>query len=183
MIEHGLVGGDGLAPGLLVRDHGPVRAFVPASFTPPLGLDHAAFRLRPLGPEHNLSDYAAWSSSIDHIRSTPGFTRDGWPHPMTLDENLGDLVRHAEDFAARTGFTYTVLAPDEERATVIGCVYIYPSERAGYDARVRSWVRAADAGLDPHLYRAVADWLDAAWPFKRVDYAIRPDAAPPTAGR
>ena len=30
---------------------------------------------------------------------------------MTLDENLGDLVRHAGDFAARTGFTYAVLRP------------------------------------------------------------------------
>jgi len=157
--------------------------FVPAAFEPPVGLDHVAFRLRPLGPEHNVSDYAAWSSSIDHIRSTPGFMGQGWPHPMTLEENLADLVRHAEDFAARTGFTYTVLAHDEDPATVIGCVYIYPSERAGYDARVRSWVRAADAGLDAHLYRAVADWLQAAWPFERVDYAIRPDAEGRTAAR
>jgi hypothetical protein len=160
-----------------------VRAFVPASFDPPLGLDHGAFRLRPLGPEHNVSDYVAWSSSVDHIRSTPGFTGDGWPYPMTLGENLGDLIRHAEDFAARTGFTYTVLAPEEDSATVIGCVYIYPSERAGYDVRVRSWVRAADAGLDAHLYRAIADWLKAAWPFEHVDYAVRPDAAPRTAAR
>ena len=162
------------------RGPGLVKEFVPASFDPPLGLDHAAFRLRPLGPEHNDSDHAAWTSSLDHIRSTPGFTGDGWPHPMTLEENLADLVRHAGDFAARRGFTYTVLAPGKDRATVIGCVYIYPSERAGYDARVRSWVRAAAAGLDAHLYLAVADWLDAAWPFERVDYAIRPDAAPPT---
>jgi hypothetical protein len=160
-----------------------VKAFVPASFEPPLSLDHVAFRLRPLGPEHNLSDYAAWSSSIDHIRATPGFMGHGWPYPMTLDENLADLVRHAEDFAARTGFTYTVLAPDEEHAIVIGCVYIYPSERAGYDARVRSWVRAADAGLDAHLHRAVADWLDAAWPFERVDYAVRPNAEGRAAAR
>ena len=122
--------------------------FVPASFDPPLGLVHAAFRLQPLGPEHNASDYAAWSSSIDHIRSTPGFDGWSWPHPMTLEENHGDLVRHANDFATRTGFTYTVLDPDLDRATVIGCVYIYPSKRAGYDADVRSWVRAADAGLD-----------------------------------
>ena len=28
---------------------------------------------------------------------------------MTQEENLGDLVRHADDFAKRTGFTYTVL--------------------------------------------------------------------------
>ena len=158
-----------------------MRAFVPASFDPPAGLDHVAFSLLPLGPEHNLSDYAAWNSSIDHIRSTPGFAGHGWPHPMTLEENLDDLVRHAGDFATRTGFAYTVFAPDEDPATVIGCVYIYPSERAGYDASVRSWVRAADAHLDAHLYRAVADWLEAAWPFKRVDYAIRPDAAARTA--
>ena len=128
--------------------------FVPASFDPPVGLDHGAFRLRPLGPEHNASDYAAWSSSIDHIRSTPGFAALSWPHPMTLEENLGDLVGHARDFAARAGFTYTVLAPDQDRDTVIGCVYIYPTDLAGYDARVRSWVQAADARLDPVLYRA-----------------------------
>ncbi len=154
-----------------------MREFVPASFEPPFGLDHVAFRLRPLGPEHNVSDHAAWSSSVDHIHSTPGYAGQEWPYPMTLEQNLGDLVRHASDFAARTGFTYTVLAPNEEHATVIGCVYIYPSERDGYDARVRSWVRAADARLDALLYRAVADWLEAAWPFERVDYAIRPDAA------
>ncbi len=154
--------------------------FVPASFDPPVGLVHVAFRLQPLGPEHNASDHVAWNSSIDHIRSTPGFAGRSWPHPMTLEENLGDLIRHATDFAARTGFTYTVLAPDQDRATVIGCVYIYPSERAGYDARVQSWVRAADARLDPALYRAVTDWLDEAWPFERVDYAIRPDVASPT---
>jgi len=35
--------------------------------------------------------------------------------------NLGDLERHARDFAERRGFTYTVLGAGE----VIGCVYIY----------------------------------------------------------
>ena len=122
-----------------------MKAFVPASFDPPVGLDHAAFRLRPLGPEHNVSDHAAWSSSIDHIRSTPGFADQGWPHPITLKENLGDLIRHAGDFAARTSFTYTVLAPDEEHATVIGCVYMYPSERA-----VTGPTHVVGLGLDRH---------------------------------
>lgn len=148
--------------------------FVPDTFTPPAGLDHPAFRLRPLGPEHNASDHAAWSSSIDHIRATPGFEGRGWPRPMTLAENLADLVRHAADFAARTGFTYTVLEPGGEGATVIGCVYIYPGEEAGCDAHVSSWVRAADADLDPVLHRAVTGWLEDAWPFERVEYAARP---------
>jgi hypothetical protein len=93
---------------------------------------------------------------------------------MTQEENLGDLVDHARDFASRTGFTYTVLVPDEADDTVIGCVYIYPSKQAGYDASVRSWVWVTDAELDPVLYRAVGDWLDVAWPFERVDYASRP---------
>jgi hypothetical protein len=89
---------------------------------------------------------------------------------MTLDENRADLVRHAADFAARTGFTFTVLAPDAD--TVVGCVYIYPSSD-GTGAAVRSWVRAADAQLDEPLYRAVSDWLATDWPFERVVYDPR----------
>jgi hypothetical protein len=91
---------------------------------------------------------------------------------MSLDENRGDLERHAADFAARRGFTYTVLAPAEE--TVIGCVYIYPSDDADHDADVRSWVRKKDADLDPILWAVVAKWLDESWPFGRVAYAARP---------
>jgi hypothetical protein len=154
------------------ESHLETRPFVPDGFVPPAGLDHQAFRLRPLKPEHNASDYAAWTSSMDHILSTPGFAGSGWPHPMTAEANLADLVRHAEDFERRTGFTYTVLAPTEDDPpTVIGCVYIYPAE--GFDARVRSWVRAADARLDAVLARAVSDWLAVAWPFERVDDAGR----------
>ena len=95
---------------------------------------------------------------------------------MTADENCQDLVRHAADFAARAGFTYTVLGTGDDPATVVGCVYIYPSDGPGHDAQVRSWVRAVDADLDAVLYRAVSDWLEAAWPFERVDYARRPGA-------
>ena len=148
--------------------------FVPDDFVPPAGLAVGEYRLEPLGPEHTDSDYAAWTSSIDHILATPGYDGSSWPHEMTLAENRRDLEEHAADFAARTGFTYTVLAPDGQ--TVIGCVYIYPSKKPGIDASIRSWVRAADATLDPALYRAVSDWLAADWPFARIDYAPRPGA-------
>jgi hypothetical protein len=146
---------------------GHVSSFVPEGFVVPTGLAVDEFRLEPLGPEHNERDYAAWTSSIEHIRATPGFAGRHWPDAeMSLEQNLGDLERHAEDFARRAGFTYTVLAGDE----VIGCVYIYPAREPGYDAQVRSWVRAADGGLDGPLRRAVADWLDTAWPFRAVSY-------------
>jgi hypothetical protein len=154
--------------------------FVPADFHVPQGLVTDAFVLEPLGPQHNGSDYAAWTSSIEHIRATPGFADSKWPHEMSSDENRGDLERHARDFEARTGFTYTVLDPAGE--TVIGCVYIYPARSADLsesgpapDATVHSWVRAASAELDVPLWRAVTAWLDRDWPFTRVAYATRDD--------
>jgi len=45
--------------------------FVPKDFSVPDGLTAGELRLVPLGPQHNESDYAAWMSGIDHIRTTP----------------------------------------------------------------------------------------------------------------
>src|ERR1700721_2700412 len=95
--------------------------FVPAGFAVPADLVTAQFRLEPLGPQHNESDYAAWTGSIEHIRATPGFPDGNWPREMPLSDNLRDLERHAQDFAERRGFTYTVLSADS--GDVIGCVY------------------------------------------------------------
>ena len=144
--------------------------FVPEDFAVPGGLTTDEFRLEPLGPQHNDADYAAWTGSMSHIQATPGFTGRGWPHEMTLAENLGDLERHARDFAERRGFTYTVLSPSD--GDVIGCVYIYPS-LGETEADVSSWVRADHAELDPVLYRAVSAWLEESWPFRSVKYASR----------
>lgn len=146
--------------------------FVPDDFDPPAGLVTPQFRLEPLGPQHNEADYAAWTSSMEHIRATPGFTEGSWPHEMTIDENGADLRRHQRDFQGRTGFTYTVL---DEGDDVIGCVYIYPlrPDPEPGAAHVDSWVRADHADLDVPLYRAVGGWLARDWPFRRVDYAER----------
>jgi hypothetical protein len=90
---------------------------------------------------------------------------------MTLEENLADLKRHARDFAERTGFTYTVLAPGSD--DVLGCVYIYPARDARHDAEVASWVRASVPELDRELHASVSCWLADAWPFAAVKYADR----------
>ena len=98
---------------------------------------------------------------------------------MTPAENLGDLERHAADFAARTGFTYTVRAAGSDE--IIGCVYIYPDASAasgGSAADVRSWVSADRASLDAVLYEAVSQWLRSAWPFAAVSYAPRAEPHP-----
>ena len=145
------------------------RPFVPAEVVVPLGLVGPGFRLEPLGPQHNAADHAAWTSSIDHIRATPGFPDGRWPPVggLSLAENLRDLRRHADDFERRVGFTYTVL-DDGDR--VIGCVYIYPSRSEPRVALVQSWVSATCAELDLPLHDAVAGWLATDWPFTDVRY-------------
>jgi hypothetical protein len=144
---------------------------VPADFDVPDGLQTELFALEPLDVGHNDADYAAWTSSIEHIRQTPGFAEGTWPVLMTLAQNEADLAGHARDFAGRTGFTYTVLDPASR--DVIGCVYVYPPRREGYDADVCSWVRADRAELDKPLYETVRQWLASNWPFARPDYASR----------
>jgi RimJ/RimL family protein N-acetyltransferase len=144
-------------------------AFVPDDFQPPRELASDEFLLEPLGPEHNEDDYAAWSSSIEHIRATPGYPDGRWPRPMTLEENRADLERHARDFASRSGFTYTVLDPSDRE--VIGCVYIYPDTKGDDDAVVKSWVRETRARSDAALRDVVTRWLAEAWPFERISYA------------
>jgi hypothetical protein len=149
-----------------------VPELVPTDFDVPLGLETSQFVLEPLGPEHNERDYAAWTSSMGHIAATPGFGDSTWPREMTLDENRADLQRHADDFRARKGFTYTVLHPSGR--DVIGCVYIYPVPDGDEDASALSWVRESHAHLDTPLWRAVSEWLEADWPFASVRYASRP---------
>ena len=147
--------------------------FVPAGFRPPTRFSVGAHRLEPLGPEHNDRDYEAWTSSMEYIRSLPGFPDGSWPREMSLAENLGDLERHARDFAEGRGFTYTVLDADDD---VVGCVYIYPSKDGIHDASVQSWLRASEAEHEAAFRAALAEWLVSdAWPFQRPLYQVELD--------
>ncbi|MGA7271417.1 MAG: N-acetyltransferase [Acidimicrobiia bacterium] len=143
-------------------------SLVPDDFDPPTSFDGPGFRLEPLGSVHNERDYAAWTSSMDHIHSTPG-EWGNWPHPMTLEENLEDLDGHARDFEEGRGFTYSILDGDE----VIGCLYIYPDRNGDTEAYVSSWVTKSRAELDVVVWRAVTEWLQRQWPFTTFRYASR----------
>jgi hypothetical protein len=153
--------------------------FVPVDFVVPRTLQGEGFVLEPLGPEHNDSDHAAWSRSIDHIHATPGFTAalwqgDEWPYPMSSEQNLADLQMHAREFAAREAFAYTVLAGHaDDSIDVIGCVYIDPDDTKVADAMVRCWVRADRAHVDEPLADTVRHWLRTDWPFASVRFPGR----------
>jgi len=142
--------------------------FVPDGFEPPTRHSVGDFRLEPLGVEHNERDYAAWTSSMEHIRSMPGYPDGRWPRDMSLEENFSDLERHARDFTERKGFTFTVL---DETDDVVGCVYIYPCSDDKHDARVQSWLRASKAAHEDAFRQGIADWLTSkAWPFENPLY-------------
>lgn len=138
---------------------------LPQGFVAPSGLEHERFRLRML----SIADVDADFEAIRE-RVAPDGTLRGSP-TLTREQNLIDLGWHEKEFQLRRSFAYTVLAPDESR--VLGCVYVYPDAEA--DALVRLWVRqdAWEAGLDPLLERAVRDWIETQWPFKRVRWPER----------
>lgn len=146
----------------------PEHKFVPEGFQPPTSLVADEFKLEPLGPQHNRADLAAWTSSINHIRATPGYPDGEWPpaEGMSEEDNLADLTGHAADFAARKGFTFTVQDPADD--DVIGCVYLYPARSPDHQVSAKSWVRADRAELDAPLADAVARWLKDDWPWRRV---------------
>jgi RimJ/RimL family protein N-acetyltransferase len=139
---------------------------VPPDFPVPEPPSHPRFRFAVLGPEHNASDLEAWSSSIGHIHSTPGFPPDGWPlRRYSIEENLADLEQHRDHHQRRLDFAWTVL--DSERpAIVIGCVYLKPDPTGAGRAEARSWVREDHADLDRELREHLRPWFATAWPIK-----------------
>jgi hypothetical protein len=155
------------------------RLFVPAGFVVPLALATEQFRLEPLGPQHNDSDYEAWSSSLEHIHTTPGWETSSWPDDRSMADNLHDLKAHAGDFENRSGFTYTVLDPASD--DVIGCVYIYPDKSEQHDARVHSGCgRAGPSSMcscgAPSRTGLRTSGLSTVWPMPSAP--MTPDAAP-----
>jgi hypothetical protein len=134
----------------------PVR--VPEDLAVPDGLMAAEFWLAPLGPQHNEADYAAWTATIDHIRETPGSGGRSWPRQMSLDDNLRNLKRHAQDFAAHRAFTYTVLSADA--GDVIGCEYIYPPRGRRPGDRP---MRRSDPGCAPPAPRSPRSCTTRCW--------------------
>ena len=145
--------------------------FVPADFVVPPMLETDEFRLRTLTVHDVVKDYDAVMSSADHCRTIwPGL---GWPEGLTLTQNLIDLGWHQKEFQLRRSFAYTVVNLAE--TTVLGCVYIDPTKRRGYDAVVRLWARASElaGGLEDRLYRRVKAWIAAGWPFESVGFPGR----------
>jgi hypothetical protein len=143
------------------------RELVPPDFSVPERLDGKGYHLRMLRVDDVDKDFAAVLESADRLRGLLD-PESGWPDGLTRQEDLIDLAWHQREFTIRHSFAYTVMSADESRC--LGCVYIFPSERRGYDAKVFYWVRSGpDAERrDAELGDLVRAWITRLWPFTSV---------------
>jgi len=148
-------------------------AFIPDEFQPPVLVETDDFTVLPLGPELVDLDFVAYMSSIEHLQET--FTRsESWPHADISDEDaMQDMLNEQSRFNERESFAYAVLTSDGERE--MGCIYVRPSSKPGYDAQVALWVTKADfdEGFDEALYEWTQQWIEESWPFAEVAYPGR----------
>ncbi len=147
--------------------------FVPANFNVPREYRTTQFKLVPLGPDLASQDYQAYMSSIEHLQKT--FTgSQNWPNRnITMADAMKDVEGEKSRFDARKSFTYSVLTLDG--AKELGCVYISPSPKQGYEAVLRIWVTQEqfDRGFEAMLIPEVKKWLAAQWPFQKVAWPKR----------
>ena len=147
------------------------RQFIPTEFVVPDGLSTANFRLRMLSADDVEKDFEAVTSSAARLSTV--WPDSGWPAGLTLRQNLIDLGWHEKEFQNRTSFAYTMVAPDESQ--VLGCVYVYPTDKLEYDAEVFLWVRESEEAndLDELLLKVVQRWLKSDWPFENPAFPGR----------
>lgn len=145
--------------------------FVDRDFVIPRQLETDEFTLRMLTVNDVVKDFDAVMSSAEHLKAI--WPDSNWPDGLTLEQNLIDLGWHQKEFQRRSSFAYTVITPDGAR--VIGCVYIDPTRKRGYDAEVYLWAREAAIGSPPDakLLAAVKGWLKKEWPFENVAFPGR----------
>ncbi len=152
-----------------------MKKFVPDSVVIPSGIETNDFRLRRLMINDVVKDYDAVISSIDYLREVLVFgPGDPWPPiDLTLEQDLIDLGWHQREFQIRSSFTFTVISLDESKC--LGCVYVYPSEKKAYDAKVMHWVRQSEVskGLDNKLFIVITKWMTEKWWFSTVAFPGR----------
>ena len=147
--------------------------FIPSGVELPAGLEHERFRLRPITIHDTVRDFDAVMSSREHLWSLFGEAW-GWPPAdLTLEQDLIDLAWHQKEAELRESFNFAVMSPDESR--LLGCVYVDPPTKQGYDAEVFWWCRPDEPGLEDDVGAAARAWVEAEWPFERVAYPGRVD--------
>jgi RimJ/RimL family protein N-acetyltransferase len=140
--------------------------WLPHDFATPTRAElRSGHHLRPIRPSDLDLDYSAVMGSRERLFDIFGRAW-GWP-PATLtrQEDLDELVRHADEMVTNMSFNFAIF--DRDETALLGCVYIDPPEKAGADAEISWWVVDDEVGgaLEAALREQVPEWIAAAWPF------------------
>jgi hypothetical protein len=146
------------------------RPLLPAGDRPPETFAGRGFTARPLRLSDAEDDFDAVMASAERLRGAMD-PADPWPSGLTLHENRVDLGWHEREFTAGHSFAWTVRDP-RDRLT-LGCCYLYPADREGFDAMAFWWVRTGHEALDAPLgaaFRALIAALPATCAFPGRDH-------------
>jgi len=140
---------------------------LPRGFKLPAPLSTERFVLRPALLRDAALDHEAIASSVRHLDQEvyPG---GRWAASMTLEKAQVELGYYQYQAQLRRGFAYLIMDPNQQRS--LGRVYVWPSEKRGYDAMLNYFVRESElpTGLAGTVEPALRAWLAREWPFQRV---------------
>ena len=148
-------------------------SFLPEDFEVPEFLETTSFRIRALTIHDVVKDYEAVMANREHLWELFGEAW-GWPpEDLTLEQDLIDLGWHQKEFQLRSSFNYAVMSPDEKR--LLGCFYVDPPEKQGFDAEIYFWARIdlPNGDLESELSEVVRQFISSEWPFSKVAYPGR----------
>ena len=147
--------------------------FLAREFVIPQPPATAEFMLTPLRVDHVVLDFDAVMTSRERLWSLFG-AGWGWPRDdLSLMQDLIDLGWHQKEFQLRRSFNWAVLTTDER--TLLGCCYLDPTDREGFDAEACYWVRSdrVESGLEERVAAVFRGWLAGHWPLNRVAWPGR----------
>ena len=145
------------------------RPLLPHGLRPPEAWGGPGWLARPLRLTDAEADFEAVMASADRLRGMMD-PDNPWPEGLSLHENRVDLGWHEREFTQGHSYAWTVV----EGARVVGCCYLYPADRAGFDAMAFWWARTGHEALDAPVgaaFRAVIDALPVSCAFPGRDIA------------
>jgi len=139
------------------------------NFDVPERLNMDGFYARMLSIDDVDKDLEAVLANAERLKS-PNESNGGWPNNLTRRQNLVDLGWHEKEFMDRNSFTYTLFTNDDDKC--LGTIYIYPTDRSEFDAKVEMWAREDTllGNVDDILFSSVKSWIENDWPFETVAF-------------
>jgi len=145
--------------------------WLPRGFAASAGFEHRDFRVRPLTIRDAELDFEAVTASCEHLWSLFGEAW-GWPpEDLDLEQDTIDVAWHQKEAQLTRSYAYAVVSHDESK--VLGCIYLDPPTRQGYDAEAFWWGRSDQPGLEEEIGAAAREWIASHWPFERVAFPGR----------